>query len=143
MDAMRKFRRTIVPGEYPPIAEIKERPSEDYSKGYLGPLNPFWDETKTRLEMAERWQGLERRRKPQFKQPLQDYEHSSANNLLEFISDQIRENLKVNEFRSKNPTAPIRVMLFDLPMTHYGHIEKPRQLAGGIVAALKWLYDIQ
>jgi hypothetical protein len=196
MDVMRKFRRTIVPGEYPPVAEIKARPSEDYSKGYLGPLNPFWDETKTRLEMAERWQGLERRRKPQFKQPLQDYEHSSANNLLEFISDQIRENLKdnefgvdteevladlfstmrspqtgykkmiwttarldtghwdlevekarelliANEFRSKNPTAPIRVMLFDLPMTHYGHIEKPRQLAGGIVAALKWLYDIQ
>jgi hypothetical protein len=27
----------------------------------------------------------------------------------------------------------------DLPMTHYGHVEKPRQLAGGLVAALTWL----
>ena len=35
--------------------------------------------------------------------------------------------------------TPIRVLLFDLPMTHYGHIEKPRQLAGGLVAALTWL----
>ncbi len=49
--------------------------------------------------------------------------------------------LIANEFRNKNPSAPIRVMLYDLQMTHYGHIEKPRQLAGGIVTALKWLYE--
>jgi len=29
--------------------------------------------------------------------------------------------------------------VFDVPMTHYGHIEKPRELAGGLVAALRWL----
>ena len=194
LDVMRQFRRVIKPGEYPPVSEIKARPSGDYAGGYLGPLNPFWDENKTRLEMAEVWQGLERRRKTDFKQPLQDYEHSSANNLLDFISNQIKENLEdnefgvdadeviadlfstmksphtgykkmiwttarldtghwnteiekarelliANEFRSKNPSAPIRVMLYDLPMTHYGHIEKPRQLAGGIITALKWLYE--
>ena len=32
-----------------------------------------------------------------------------------------------------------RVLAFDVPMTHYGHVEKPRQLAGGLVAALTWL----
>jgi hypothetical protein len=144
--------------------------------------------------MAERWQGLEQQRKPQFKQPLQDYEHSSAGYLRDYIAAQIRETLAenefgvdadevtadlfttmrsphtgynrmiwttarlddghwntdianarelliANEFRSKNPNAQIRVLLFDLPMTHYGHIERPRQLAGGILAALKWLYQ--
>jgi hypothetical protein len=50
-----------------------------------------------------------------------------------------RELQVANEFRRANPKAPIRVLLFDLPMTHYGHIEKPRQLAGGLVAALTWL----
>jgi len=194
LDAMRQFRRVIKPGEYPHASQIKARPSEDYSRGYLGPLNPFWDETKTRFEMADHWQGLERRRKPDFKQPLQDYEHSSANYLTDYIAGQIRETLDnnefgvdseevvgdlfttmdapdtgyrrmiwttarqdtghwntnisearelliANEFREKNPDAAIRVMMFDLPMTHYGHIEKPRQLAGGILAALKWLYQ--
>lgn len=193
MEVMREYRRTIKPGDYPPVAEIKARPSEDYSRGYLGPLNPFWNEDKSRLEMAQQWQELERQRKPQFKQPLQDYEHSGTDYLLDFISDQIRENLAdnefgvdaeeviadlfstmrlpqtgynrmiwttarldtghwntnpqearellvANEFRRKNPGAPIRVLLFDLPMTHYGHIEKPRQLAGGLLVALKWMY---
>jgi hypothetical protein len=50
-----------------------------------------------------------------------------------------RELLIANEFREKNPNTPIRVMLFDVPMTHYGHIEKPRQVAGGLLAALQWL----
>ena len=44
-----------------------------------------------------------------------------------------------NAFREKNPNIPIRVLVFDVPMTHYGHVEKPRQLAGGLVAALTWL----
>jgi hypothetical protein len=143
--------------------------------------------------MADEWQTTERRRKPQFKQPLQDAEHSSAINLRDHFAAQIREALNdnefginpdeviadlfstmrsphagykrmiwttsrldsghwntnteearelliANEFRAKNPDAEIRVLLFDLPMTHYGHIEKPKQLAGGILAALKWLY---
>lgn len=195
LDTMREFRRVIKPGEYPHVSEIKARPSEDYSRGYLGPLNPFWDETKTRYEMADHWQDLERRRKTDFKQPLQDYEHSSANYLTDYIAGQITETLEnnefgvdinevvgdlfttmssphtgyermiwttarldtghwntnigearelliANEFREKNPDAEIRVLLYDLPMTHYGHIEKPKQLSGGIVAALKWLYQL-
>ncbi len=44
-----------------------------------------------------------------------------------------------NELRQLNPDAQVRVMLFDVPMTHYGHIEKPKQLAAGLYAALVWL----
>jgi hypothetical protein len=50
-----------------------------------------------------------------------------------------RELQIANEFRAKNPNIPIRVLVFDVPMTHYGQVEKPRQLAGGLVAALRWL----
>ena len=46
-----------------------------------------------------------------------------------------------NEFRKLNPQAAIRVAAFDAPMTHYGHIERPKQLAGGLVAALRWLVE--
>jgi hypothetical protein len=136
--------------------------------------------------------GLEERRRPQFKQPLQDMEHNSASNLREHAASQIQQALQgnpfganpdeatadlfstmrapvtgyrkmiwttaklddghwdenpsnarelrvANEFRKNNPTIPIRVLVFDVPMTHYGHVEMPRQLAGGLLAALQWL----
>jgi hypothetical protein len=44
-----------------------------------------------------------------------------------------------NQFRATNPQATIRVLLFDLPLTHYGHIERPRQVAAGLLAAVQWL----
>ena len=46
-----------------------------------------------------------------------------------------------NEFRKANPDIPVRVALFDLPMTHIGHIEMPRQVAGGLLTALRWLLE--
>jgi hypothetical protein len=54
-------------------------------------------------------------------------------------ASEARELQVANEFRKANPGIPIRVLLFDVPMTHYGHHEKPRQLAGGLVAAMSWL----
>jgi len=142
--------------------------------------------------MAEEWMGAEQRRRAQFKQPLQDMEHSSTINLQAEIAAQIRQTLADNslgvdadeviadlfstmrspitgykkmiwatapldtghwnedltaarelivadEFRAANPGVPIRVLLFGVPMTHYGHVEKPRELAGGLFAALRWL----
>ena len=50
-----------------------------------------------------------------------------------------RELRVAEEFRKENPGIPIRVLVFDLPLTHQGVIEKPRKLAGGLLAALKWL----
>jgi len=51
-----------------------------------------------------------------------------------------RELDVAGRLRERNPEAFIRVVVFDVPMSHYGHIEKPRQLAGGILAAMKMLY---
>jgi pimeloyl-ACP methyl ester carboxylesterase len=192
MNAMREFRGTRQPGDYPHVSELRARTPDQHSRGYLGPLNPFWDPDISRQAMAEAWMGKEERRRAQFKQPLQDMEHSSTNYLRPHIEEQIRETLDGNalgvdaneviddlfttmespitgyrkmiwtttlldtghwdddltqarellisdEFRAANPDASIRVLLFEVPMTHYGHIEKPRQLAGGLVAALHWL----
>ncbi len=43
-------------------------------------------------------------------------------------------------FREHNPAAEVRVVGYDVPLTHYGHIERPKQLAGALLASVKWLY---
>ena len=190
--AMQEFRGERGADDYLHVRELRARPNSGHARGYLGPLNPVWDASKSREAMAEHWMGLEDRRRPKFKQPLQDMEHNSADNLRENAATQIRETLAgnklginsddvirdlfstmkspaagyakmiwttaqlddghwnpdttkarelqvANEFRKANPGVPIRVMVFDVPMTHYGHVEKPKQLAGGLTAALQWL----
>ncbi len=192
LQSMREFRGTRSIDDYLHVTRLRPRTPDQYAGGYLGPLNPFWDPTRPRQEIAAEWMGAEQHRRAQFKQPLQDMEHSSAINLLADVSAQIRETLADNlygidaqeviddlfstmrapiegynkmiwtsgrldsnhwnedpakarevlisaEFRAANPDIPIRVLVFDVPLTHYGHIEKPRELAGGLVAALRWL----
>ena len=55
--------------------------------------------------------------------------------------EQARELFVAEAFKKANPGIPVRVLVFDVPMSHYGHIERPRQLAGGLLAAVKWLYQ--
>jgi len=186
---------TSSPDSYPPVQELRPRQTSGYAGDYLGPLNPAWDPDKSRREIAEIWMGeQEFRRRPHFKQPLQDIERRGAiPGMQEGIVSQVQQiltdnqfgidtnavigdlfaliNLQLtgyekmiwttatldsghwnadnpdnastlevaNEFRRINPNAQIRVLLFDVPMTHYGHIERPRELAGGLFAALQWL----
>ena len=52
-----------------------------------------------------------------------------------------RELYVANRFREENPQAKIRMLLYDTLMTHVGYTEKPRQLAGGTFAAIRWLYS--
>lgn len=192
LDVMQEFRGKREIDDYPHVSKLRARTPEQYAGGYLGPLNPFWDEAQQRIAMAEAWMGAEERRRPQFKQPLQDFEHSSASYLKDEIEAQIRDTLEgsgvdadavvadlfstmrvdisgyrrmvwvtaagdtghwdadldqarellvANAFREANPGAAIRVLLLDLPLTHYGHIERPRQLAGALFAAVRWLID--
>ena len=54
-----------------------------------------------------------------------------------------RELYIVNQFRKENPQAEIKMLIYDTLMTHIGYAEKPRQLAGGAYAVIKWLYDIE
>ena len=192
MKVMREIRGIRGASDYLHVSQLRARTPDQYAGDYLGPLNPFWESGKSRQAMAEQWMGKEQRRRAQFKQPLQDMEHTSAVNLRAHVAVQIHDTLKgntlgvdadevigdlfstmrspmagyrkmiwttargdtghwnadpakardvivANEFREANPGVSIRVLLFDVPMTHYGHIERPRQLAGGLVAALRWL----
>jgi len=54
-------------------------------------------------------------------------------------TEKARELIIANQFRQFNPEATIRILLLDVPMTHYGHIEMPRELAGSLIATASWL----
>ena len=45
-----------------------------------------------------------------------------------------------NEYRAKNPNAKIRLINWDPPMTHYGHVELPRQLAAAHYNVVRWFF---
>jgi hypothetical protein len=182
--------------DYPNLADLRARtpdgPEDSYiTSRYIGPLNPC--KGANEAEVARCWFRQEERRRPQFKQVLQDAEHQDGSVLLERYKKEIRDALAgsglpvkpedvyadlfmtnraplsgyrkmlwlvarldnghwnyrdpekasevavANQFRKHNPQSPVRVAEFDAPMTHYGHIERPKQVAGGLVAALKWL----
>jgi hypothetical protein len=176
--------------EMPDLTRRRFRTPKEYGRGYVGPLNPVWAPTKE--ETAAEWLRLEARRRPNFKQPIQDLEHGGDTQLRSQMEAQIRSlvsgsNLPVtleavladlfsttrvpldgyrrmiwttttnddghwdpdparareltiaNDFRKRNPNAAIRVLVFDVPMSHYGHIERPRQLAGGLLEAIRWV----
>lgn len=182
--------RNRPPRNYPAVTEVRGRDAASYAGGYLGPLNPVTG--PARLDIARTWLQLESRRRPWFKQPLQDIEHTASVHQRDEVERTIREAVSgsglaidaaavirdlfstmrtpidrysrmiwttamsddghwdpdaakarelfvANQFRLKNPGAEIRVLVYDVPMTHYGHIERPRQLAGGTLAAVKWL----
>ncbi len=193
LNAMVEFRGSRTADDYLDVWELRPRPASGLAGGYLGPLNPVWDPDDSRMEMAQRWFGLEQRRIPGFKHTLQDMEHQGAANLHDHVATQIQQTLDGNElgvkpdeviadlfstmrspvtgyrrmiwtvgklddghwnpedpamsrelrvaeeFRKENPDIPICVLVFDLPLTHQGGIEKPREMAGGLLAALKWL----
>ena len=50
-----------------------------------------------------------------------------------------REYQLAERFRRANPSSPIRVLAIDAPLTHYGHIERPRQLAAVLIDAARWV----
>jgi hypothetical protein len=46
-----------------------------------------------------------------------------------------------SEYRAKNPNAKIRLINWDPPMTHYGHVELPRQLAAATYNVVRWFFQ--
>lgn len=45
-----------------------------------------------------------------------------------------------NEYRIKNPKAKVRLINWDPPMTHYGHLELPKQLAAAHYNVIRWFF---
>ncbi len=183
------------PGGRAAIAELERRDPASYARGYSGFLNPLYEPGMSHLEIAGKWLSAEARRRPNFKQQLQNLEHGPDLGQKGWVEDQIEALLKksgnpwrvpledvagdlfathytrmdgfkrmvwttahfdrnhwnpeepmrsvevfiANEFRSKNPDAEIRLINWDLPLTHYGHLELPRELAAAEFAVVRWL----
>ncbi len=191
-DVAAERNRTRGQTRYPPVSEVRARTVGEYVRSYVRPLNPLGPGTPEQI--ARRWFDLEERRRPQFKQPLQDIEHRGEEEQRAAIAAEIRalaaasplkvpvdtivgdlfstlrtpltgyrrmawtttmgddghwdadpakarERFVAEGFRAANPDAALRILVFDVPMSHYGHIERPKPLAGGILAAVKWLYS--
>ena len=178
-------------GRYPRVDRLRARDAQGYiSSNYIGPLNPL--KGATPLDVAKAWFQAESRRRPQFKQTLQDMEHQGFTEHRARLEKEIREILQGNKygikpedvirdlfstmsppmkgyrrmawvvgslddghwdptpdtarewnfakrFRQQNPGAAIRVLLIAAPVTHYAHIERPKQLAAVLLATARWL----
>ena len=179
--------------QYAPVQTLRARSAGEYAydSSYIGPLNAC--KGKDKLEVAQCWFRQEERRRPQFKQKLQDMEHSGASEMRESVAVEIRAAMQknnygvkpdevmadlfsttrapmtgwkkmiflvgkldghgsirdgipseariANAYRKRDPNMPVRVALYETPLTHYGYMERPKQLAGGFLAALKWLVE--
>jgi hypothetical protein len=44
------------------------------------------------------------------------------------------------EYRAKNPNAKVRLIVWDPPMTHYGHLELPKELAAADYSVVRWFF---
>jgi hypothetical protein len=43
------------------------------------------------------------------------------------------------QYREANPSAEIRLIVWDPPLTHYGHLELPKQKAAADYSVIQWL----
>ncbi len=183
--------RVVQYGKYPRVDTLRARDAAGYvSSAYVGPLNPLAGSSP--LAVAQAWFAAESRRRPQFKQVLQDMEHQGFVEHRARLEREIRESLLGNtagvnaeaviadlfstmtpplanylkmawvvgrldnghwdatpanarefqtaaSFRKANPNAAIRLLAIDAPITHYGHIERPKQLAAVLLDAARWV----
>lgn len=182
-------------GRPAPLHILSRRNVPTYARTYSRWLNPLYEPGMSTYQIAERWLAAEARRRPNFKQQLQQIEHSAAladkgrieveierllkesgnpwsvniedvnkdlfssyytrmdgyNRMVWTVAHydrnhwvpedpmQAREVYIANEYRWRNPNAQIRIIVWDLPMTHYGHLELPSPLASATYSVVRWL----
>src|SRR5439155_17655138 len=87
-------------GNYPRVDRLRARNAQGYiSSKYVGPLNPL--KGNTPLDVAKAWFRTEDRRRPQFKQTLQDMEHQGMVEHRARLDREIREVLAGNQYGIK------------------------------------------
>ncbi len=178
-----------------PLELLSRRDTAAYSHGYSWFLNPLYEPGMSVANIADAWLAEEARRRPQFKQQIQDLEHGGAIDQKGRIEVELEGLLKksgnpwgvnledvdkdlfsthytrmdgykkmvwtvahfdrnhwlpedpmrapevyvANEYRRVNPTAQVRLIVWDPDMTHYGHLELPKQLAAADYSVVRWL----
>ena len=85
---------------YPRVDRLRARDPQGYiSSNYIGLLNPL--KGRTPLDVAKAWFQAEERRRPQFKQTLQDMEHQGFTEHRARLEKEIREILQGNKYGIK------------------------------------------
>jgi hypothetical protein len=182
-------------GERTALHLLARRNKETYARGYSRFLNPLYEPGMSTYDIAEKWLQVEGRRRPNFKQQIQNLEHGgdiAAKGWIEVSIEQLLEKsgnpwgisleevsaelfsthytkmtgytrmvwttahydrnhwvpedpmkspevFFATEYRRANPQAEVRLINYDPLMTHYGHVELPKQLAGATYHVVRWL----
>ncbi|MBL9208171.1 MAG: hypothetical protein JNN01_24005 [Opitutaceae bacterium] len=176
------------------LNDLARRTPQVYSRVYSRWLNPLYEPGMSVMDIATRWLQVEGRRRANFKQPLQDLEHSDnfamkgeievaiekalakTGNPWGVNLEEVQKDLHSTsyapatgyrtmvwcvgkldghwnalypaqggdvgiaaEYRLRNPKAKIRVIGWDLNVTHYAHVELPEQLAGAFIHVVDWM----
>lgn len=176
------------------LNSMARRTPQVYSRVYSRWLNPLYEPGDSTLDIATKWLDVEGRRRANFKQPLQDLEHSDnfgmkgevevgiekalakTGNPWGINLEEVQKDLHSTsyaptkgyrtmvwcvakldghwnalypaqggdvaiaaEYRKRNPSAKIRVIGWDLNVTHYAHVELPEQLAGAFINVIDWM----
>jgi hypothetical protein len=178
-----------------PLELLTRRDVPTYSRGYSWFLNPLYEPGMSIHDIAGAWLQEESRRRPQFKQQIQDIEHGTGYDEKGYVEVEIRRLIKASgnpwnlnfedvqkelmstyftkmdgykkmvwtvghmdrnhwlpedpmnapevfvaeQYRATNPDAVIRLMVWDPAMTHYGHLELPKQKAAADYSVIRWL----
>jgi len=178
-----------------PLDILSRRDVPTYSHGYSWFLNPLYVPGMSIHDIAGAWLNAEARRRPQFKQQIQDIEHGSGYGEKGYVEVEINRLLaasgnswKINfedvqkelmstyftrmdgykkmvwtvghmdrnhwlpedpinapevyvadQYREINPNAEVRLIVWDPPMTHYGHLELPKEKAAADYSVIRWL----
>jgi hypothetical protein len=182
-------------GKRRPLDILSRRDVPTYSRGYSFFLNPLYEPGMSINQIAAAWLSAEARRRPQFKQQIQDLEHGGLISEKGYIEVETKRLIKesgnpwkisfedvdkdlfstqytrmdgykkmvwtvghfdrnhwlpedpmnapevyvANQYRDVNPDAEIRLIVWDPPLTHYGHVELPKQKAAADYSVIRWL----
>ncbi len=178
-----------------PLEVLSRRDVPTYTRGYTWFLNNMYEPGDSLNDVAGKWLESEARRRPQFKQQIQDMEHGSGYGEKGYIEVELKRLIKAagnppglvfedvqkdlmstyftrmdgfkkmvwtvghmdrnhwlpedpmnapevyvaNEFRKSNPDIPVRLIVWDPQLTHYGHLELPKQKAAADYSVIRWL----
>lgn len=178
-----------------PLEQLSRRDVPTYSRGYSWFLNPLYEPGMSIADIAGAWLQEEARRRPQFKQQIQDIEHGEGYGKKGYVEVEIKRLLKesgnpwhlsyeqvegelmstyftrmdgfkkmvwtvghmdrnhwlpedpknapevyvADQFRAADPNATVRLIVWDPAMTHYGHLELPKEKAAADYSVIRWL----
>ena len=111
---------SATPRERSPLHKLARRDAAGYARGYSRWLNPLYEPGDSTYQIAEKWVAAEARRRPQFKQAIQNLEHGGDIDQKGWIEVSIEKILK----DTGNPWGVnLEDVSADLFSTHYTRMD--------------------